>query len=208
MYSAIGSFSVALVPSVVLLVAPANGANTGSADVTFSWQNPNPVTVTAYWIELSISATFTSDFRSDTINDLSSPNETISGVDFQPGQTYYWRVRAQNDNGWGMPSATRSFVAGSAGVAGEAGIQPIVVFASPNPTTGETHIHFSLANYEDVSIKLFNSIGEEIETMNLGKLAPNDYSISWNGASQTDGMYVYQLRIGERVEVGRIAIVR
>ncbi len=207
-YSPIESFRVGLVPNTVVLVSPADGINTGSSDVTFTWQNPNPSNVTAYWFELSTSSKFSTLYRSDTLYDPTIPSEKISGTDFLPGVTYYWRVFAVNDNGWSASSAVRHIVAGSLSVADNSASVLSPVSVSPNPTTGETNIRFSLATTSDISLKVFNALGEEIESIVLGKLSPSDYCIPWNANNRADGAYFYQLRVGKQTQTGRIVVIR
>ena len=206
-FSQTESFVVARVPGVVNLISPATGTNTNSSDVTFTWDNPGLATV-AYWLEVSTDSKFATHFHSDTINDAATTSEIIMGTDFLPGHQYFWRVSAQNDIGWSIPSAVWNFTTGTSSVADNSITGSTSVIASPNPTTGETYLNFTLATPEDVSLKIFNSIGEEIESTVLGKLPQNAYSIPWNGSRRAEGVYFYQLRVGQQTQTGRIVVVR
>ena len=66
----------------------------------------------------------------------------------------------------------------------------------PNPFNPSTTISFSIPNEEFVSLKVFNSLGEEVvELINETKPAGN-YSISFNASGLTSGIYFYQIKAG------------
>jgi N-acetylneuraminic acid mutarotase len=66
----------------------------------------------------------------------------------------------------------------------------------PNPFNPSTTIKFSIPNEEFVSLKVFNSLGEEVaELLNETKLMGN-YSVSFEASELTSGVYFYQLRAG------------
>ncbi|MGB5289272.1 MAG: T9SS type A sorting domain-containing protein, partial [Ignavibacteriaceae bacterium] len=66
----------------------------------------------------------------------------------------------------------------------------------PNPLNPSTKILFSIQNEEFVSLKVFNSLGEEVaDLLNETKPAGN-YSVSFNASELTSGVYFYQLRAG------------
>ncbi len=67
----------------------------------------------------------------------------------------------------------------------------------PNPFNPSTTISFSLPNEEFVSLKVFNTLGEEIsELVNETKPAGN-YEINFNAAGLSSGVYLYKLIANE-----------
>jgi gluconolactonase len=66
----------------------------------------------------------------------------------------------------------------------------------PNPFNPSTMISFNLRSPEIVMLKIYNSIGEEIETLVQGKLQAGHYEIHWSTSNLTSGIYFYSLRAG------------
>ncbi len=62
----------------------------------------------------------------------------------------------------------------------------------PNPFNPATQIDFSLPGYSDVSLEVFNVLGEKVAFYNT-KLIPGNYSVNWEGAASA-GVYFYRIR--------------
>jgi len=67
----------------------------------------------------------------------------------------------------------------------------------PNPFNPSTIISFDLHAPEIVTLKVYNSIGEEIETLVQDKLPEGQHKIYWSANNLTSGMYLYSLRAGK-----------
>lgn len=66
----------------------------------------------------------------------------------------------------------------------------------PNPFNSETIISFSLTEDRFTSLKIFNSLGEEIANLVNEELRRGKYFIKWNATNQTSGIYYYKLISG------------
>jgi hypothetical protein len=85
----------------------------------------------------------------------------------------------------------------------------------PNPFNPSTTISFSIPNKEFVSLKVFNSLGEEVvELLNETKPA-GKYSVSFDVNSHsgnirnlTSGIYFYRLQAGNYVETRKMLLLR
>jgi plastocyanin len=64
----------------------------------------------------------------------------------------------------------------------------------PNPFNPSTSISYSIAQPSFISLKIFNILGEEVETLIESESAPGRYEVIWNGSTQSSGMYFYQLK--------------
>ncbi|MFI5201554.1 MAG: FlgD immunoglobulin-like domain containing protein, partial [Candidatus Kapaibacterium sp.] len=205
-WSAIAAFTVGLPPSPIVLISPSNAATVGDSDVTFLWRMANKG-VQSYAIVVSSKKTMTDTIWSDM---LYIPNDTTDvgpASNFQAGQTYYWTVSGYNDFGWGRPSAPNSFNFASSSVA-PSNISTDAISISPNPAMGLARIYFSLATAQDVSLRLFNSVGEEVKSIALGTrpAGPNEYD--FDGSSLAAGTYSFELRVGSRIQGGRIVLIK
>jgi hypothetical protein len=70
----------------------------------------------------------------------------------------------------------------------------------PNPFNPTTNISFSIAQRSNVSIKIFDILGSEIQTLINGIVESGNHSIVWEGTnskgiSVPSGMYFYQLNV-------------
>lgn len=79
----------------------------------------------------------------------------------------------------------------------------------PNPFNPETKIQFSVEKTGHASVRVFNLIGQEVATLfnqtaESGKL----YSVNFNGASLTSGIYLYKLESGGRTTVKKLTLVK
>ena len=66
----------------------------------------------------------------------------------------------------------------------------------PNPFNPSTNIEFQIPNSQYVSLKIFNLLGQEIETLVSQKLATGNYTYNWDASSFASGIYFYKLQIG------------
>ena len=78
----------------------------------------------------------------------------------------------------------------------------------PNPFNPSTTITFSIPSEEFVTLKVFNSLGEEIaELVNETKPA-GSYSILFDASKLSSGIYFYELQTGSFVETKKMILIR
>jgi len=63
----------------------------------------------------------------------------------------------------------------------------------PNPFNPSTTIRFSIPESELVSIKIYNSIGEQVAELVNRELLAGSYSVEWNAENNPSGVYFYTL---------------
>ena len=83
----------------------------------------------------------------------------------------------------------------------------------PNPFNPSTSIQYSLASTQFVSLKIFNSLGEEVETLITGYQEAGVHSKLYILNSSADGglpsgVYYYQLKAGEFVQTRKMIILK
>ena len=115
-------------------------------------------------------------------------------------------VHENNNMGWAPAIGYGSIVS----VESEMTVpEKFVLYQSyPNPFNPVTTISFELPYTGDVSLKVFNILGQEVETLvnefkNSGK-----YSIQFNAGGFASGIYFYQLRSGDFVEVKKMILMK
>jgi hypothetical protein len=77
----------------------------------------------------------------------------------------------------------------------------------PNPFNPSTTISYSLPKSANVSLKIFNALGQEVAVLVNEQKPPGYYQVRWN-ANVPSGFYLYRLRAGEFVETKKMVLVR
>jgi photosystem II stability/assembly factor-like uncharacterized protein len=78
----------------------------------------------------------------------------------------------------------------------------------PNPFNPSTTISFSLPEVSFVTLKIFNSLGEEIETLLSKELSAGNYKYDWNAINLPSGIYFYKLQAGSFVETKKMILLK
>jgi len=83
----------------------------------------------------------------------------------------------------------------------------------PNPFNPTTTINYILPKNTEVSLKIYNVLGQLVRTLVDTKQMAGNYSIRWDGADEygrsvASGVYLYSLRAGEFVQVRKMLFVQ
>jgi len=83
----------------------------------------------------------------------------------------------------------------------------------PNPFNAGTTIRYQLAKPAQVTIKMFNLLGQQVATLRDEYQPAGRYTIQWNGADDSgapvaSGVYFYQMKTGGFVRVRKMALLR
>jgi len=73
---------------------------------------------------------------------------------------------------------------------------------APNPCSKQTTISYQLAKQGQVSLKIYNTLGQVVKTLVNESQNPGPYSVKWNGNDEAGrqaaaGIYFYRLVSGE-----------
>ena len=78
----------------------------------------------------------------------------------------------------------------------------------PNPFNASTVIPFSVKQRGIVRLKIFNLLGKEICTLVNQEHFPGSYSVNWNAANLSSGIYFCQLETSTQVETKKILLLK
>lgn len=78
----------------------------------------------------------------------------------------------------------------------------------PNPFNSSTTIFFKLPKSNFVTLKLYNLMGKEIETLIREHKEAGNYQVVWNAKDLPSGMYLYRLEAGDYVETKKTILQR
>lgn len=76
----------------------------------------------------------------------------------------------------------------------------------PNPFNASTTIEFFLPKASKVTLKLYNLLGEEVETIINDKLTIGKHALIWYSKNFPTGLYFYQLKAEEFIETKKLII--
>jgi len=78
----------------------------------------------------------------------------------------------------------------------------------PNPFNPSTAINFTLPDNEFVSLKVFNMLGKEVETIYEGILEAGVYTYNFNAEGLPSGIYVYKLSTKNYVQAKKMLLLK
>lgn len=89
-------------------------------------------------------------------------------------------------------------------------IQNIKLYQNyPNPFNPSTTIEFYLPVTNQVTLKIFNILGEEVVTLVSERLPAGTYSYQWyRPAGMESGIYLYRLKAGNFVEIKKMILMK
>ena len=78
----------------------------------------------------------------------------------------------------------------------------------PNPFNPSTKISFSLPSSTNVSLKLFNTLGQEVSELVNENLQPGKYSVDFDASKLSSGVYFYTLRANDFVQSKKMILMK
>ncbi len=78
----------------------------------------------------------------------------------------------------------------------------------PNPFNPSTTISFSIPVEGNVSLKIFNTIGQEVDELVNKNLSAGSYSYKWNPKDRSNGVYFYKLVTDSYSETRKMILLK
>ncbi len=78
----------------------------------------------------------------------------------------------------------------------------------PNPSTDFTNLNLQLANNENITIKLYNSLGQLVKMDQKGLMSHGNHDLKINLDNLVEGLYFIELQIGNSIELHPINVVK
>jgi len=78
----------------------------------------------------------------------------------------------------------------------------------PNPFNPKTLIEYDLPEESEVTLKVYNTLGQEVVTLVSGKYPAGSYKLTWDATNLASGVYLYRLHAGEYVETRKVVLLR
>ena len=84
----------------------------------------------------------------------------------------------------------------------------------PNPFNPATHIRFDLPKQQQVSLQVFNLLGQQVATLvDRETLEPGYYTVTWDGRNRlglrvASGIYLYRIQAGRHVQTRKMLLLK
>jgi len=78
----------------------------------------------------------------------------------------------------------------------------------PNPFNPSTTIKFNISKATNVTLEVFNVLGEKVSTLVNGKVNAGENTAIFNGTDFSSGVYFYQLTAGDIVQTKKMLLVK
>ena len=83
----------------------------------------------------------------------------------------------------------------------------------PNPFNPVTNIIYDIPEVTDVTLEIYNVMGQRVRTLAQGSHEPGRYQIVWNatndfGQGLSSGMYIYRIQAGDFVSVKKLVLMK
>lgn len=196
-----------------LLATPTNGVSVATNSPQMSWFINTPTSSLNYELQVSEDAVFTNP---TTVSNLSSSSYQANNLELN--KTYYWRVRSKDTGGnFSNYSKAEKFVVGSlTGVENTGGKIPTEFSIDqnyPNPFNPTTIIRYGIPQNADVTLSIYNMLGQKIKTLVSEQKNAGTYSVQWNGDNEfgqkvSSGAYIYRISAGSFVKAMKLILMK
>ncbi len=78
----------------------------------------------------------------------------------------------------------------------------------PNPFNPVTTIQFNVPESAEITLTIYNVLGQEVATLANSLFNPGVYSIPWNSGSASSGIYFYSLKSGDFFETKKMLLLK
>ncbi len=78
----------------------------------------------------------------------------------------------------------------------------------PNPFNPSTNIEFNIPKLSNVSMVVYDFLGREVRSLVSEQLSAGSYSVSFNGADLSSGVYYYKLNTGDFSQTRKMLLIK
>ena len=80
--------------------------------------------------------------------------------------------------------------------------------AYPNPFNPTTSIDIALDTDANISVKVFNIMGQLVDVISEGNFAAGTHSVAWDASQISSGVYFVNTEVGSETNVQKIMLVK
>jgi hypothetical protein len=205
-FSEVRTFTTGI--DVPVLISPQDSAINVPTNPTFEWSPVNGAI--SYTLQIS---TFGS-FLNFVVNQSGITSTTYSVSGLEENKKLYWRVRGATANYEGMFSQVFRFTTGATSFVDKNSnlITYNLEQNYPNPFNPSTVISYQLPVSSEVTLKVFDVLGNEVATLVDEYKTAGTYEVefitSFINHIPSSGVYFYQLRAGEYTAIKKMVLLK
>jgi hypothetical protein len=203
-------FLTSLPPAAPVLQSPADESTVLPDTIMMAWYSQ--IHTASYTLQISNTASFTDLIVNTT--DLTDTSDAVTGL--AGNTTYYWRVFATNVAGDGALSESWQFTTSATSADRESSSIPkhyALLPVCPNPFNPVTTITYLLPKKTEVSLIIYNSMGQAIRKLASESRKAGKYTVSWDGRNNrgipvTSGLYLCRFTAGNHEFTQKMLLMR
>ena len=175
----------------------------------------------AFTADGQVASTVTNADGSYALDEMPAGSYKIMASTSESPTAFYGGTNAENASsvevGNGQSAENVDFnIEGTTGVDDTEGVIPSTYGLEqnyPNPFNPETTIRYQLAGKSEVSLKVYNLLGQDVATLVNTTQEPGVYRVQWNGTNQlgqkvATGVYLFQLKAGDFIMTRKMVMMR
>ena len=78
----------------------------------------------------------------------------------------------------------------------------------PNPFNPTTNISYSIPKTSKVTLKVFDILGREVQTLINKEQTPGHYTVTFNAQNLASGVYFYQINAGSFIQTKKLMLLK
>jgi hypothetical protein len=78
----------------------------------------------------------------------------------------------------------------------------------PNPFNPATEMRFTIPTASQVSLEIYNLLGQKVATLVDGYLPAGNHVERWDATGQASGVYLYRLQVGNYTETKKMLLMK
>ena len=174
------------------IISPYYGAAKQGFNIQLQWNNVP--SATTYEVQLSSDSLFNS-----VIKTLFAKENTIQTGSLIPDKTYFWRVKSTSTMFNDLLSDVGKFTT-----------SPPFSFTQnyPSPFNSLTSINFYIPYTTNVSLRIYNILGELVANLIDKEMSEGPYIYKWNASNLSSGIYFLRLEAGDFMQVRKTILLK
>jgi len=193
-------------PNIPILAEPKHATLNVPTNPIFKWIKESKAT--SYRFQLATIIQFPLEaVKVDTI----VTDTTLQIVNLAPLKNHFWRVNSVNEYGISPWSSTFGFKTSElSDLEDEKGIAHHFELTQnyPNPFNPETTIRFAIPQRSFVTLKVFDVLGTEVQTLVEEERSEGYFAVIFNASKLASGIYFYKLQTANSIAVKKLVVLK
>ena len=205
------SYSITVDETLPVVLSSFSATITSQYFVQLHWVTQSETDALGYMIYRSLDNDLASAIQ---VSPLINATNTATKVTYEytdaevtPGTWYYWLQSLDLNGNFNFHGPILATVSTEQG--GEAPPIPTATGISkvyPNPFNPSLNIQYSLKVAQDVSIRIYNTRGQMVQSFELGNREAGVYNLSWDANGQATGIYLIRMQAGNKLYISKAVL--